>query len=60
MKIEEIRKKTGLNRSEFAKFLGIPYRTVQAWELGDRKVADYMIDLIRCKVEYEFKKKEKE
>ncbi|MCR5001285.1 MAG: hypothetical protein K6A71_05780 [Lachnospiraceae bacterium] len=29
-----VRKQTGMNRKEFAEWLGIPYRTMQDWELG--------------------------
>ena len=32
----EIRKKTGMNRKEFAEYFNIPYRTVQDWESGTR------------------------
>lgn len=31
-----IRNKTGMKRPEFAQWLGIPYRTYQDWELGNR------------------------
>ena len=37
----EMRKKTGMNRREFAEYFGIPYRTVQDWELGNRKMTEY-------------------
>ena len=30
-----VRNKTGMNRKEFAAWLGIPYRTMQDWELGN-------------------------
>ena len=30
----ELRARTGMNRRQFADYFGIPYRTVQDWELG--------------------------
>ena len=33
----ELRKSTGMNRREFAEYFEIPYRTVQDWELGNRR-----------------------
>lgn len=32
--LKELRDKTGLNRTEFAKQQGIPLRTVEDWEAG--------------------------
>ena len=34
--VKELRGKMGMNRSEFCKYFGIPYRTVQDWEVGKR------------------------
>lgn len=47
----EIRKSTGMNRREFADFFGIPYRTVQDWELGNRNMPEYLLRLIDYKVQ---------
>ena len=33
----KLRQETGMNRREFAEYFGIPYRTVQEWELGHRE-----------------------
>jgi hypothetical protein len=40
------RKKVTSNRSEFARSYGIPIRTVQDWELGNRKMPGYLKELI--------------
>ena len=48
-----MRKKTGMNRREFAEYFGIPYRTVQDWELGNRKMTEYLFRLIAYKLEME-------
>lgn len=48
--IQEIRKRTGLSMADFARKLGIPYRTIQDWESGRRKCPEYVIALIDFKV----------
>ncbi len=45
-----VRQKSGMNRVEFAKWLDIPYRTMQEWELGRRAMPDYVLRLIAYKV----------
>lgn len=52
-KLIEIRKKTGMNRREFAEYFGIPYRTVQDWELGNRKMPEYLFRLMEYKIQME-------
>lgn len=51
--IRRIRESTGMNRKEFAEYFGIPYRTITDWELGHRKMPDYLLRLIAYKVEME-------
>lgn len=46
MNIKEIRESTGMNKKEFAEYFGIPYRTLQDWELGNRKAPDYVYSMI--------------
>lgn len=55
MEIAEIRKLTGLSRTKFAEKYHIPYRTLQSWELGDRECPEYVLELLRFKVEYDVK-----
>ena len=45
-----------MNRKEFAEWMGIPYRTMQDWELGISKAPDYVYDLARYKVKNELEK----
>ncbi len=52
-----VREKTGMNRKEFSEWLGIPYRTMQEWELERRTMPDYLLNLIEYKVDHEIKKK---
>jgi DNA-binding transcriptional regulator YiaG len=53
-----IREQTGMNRKDFAEWLGIPYRTMQEWELGRRVMPDYVLRLIAYKVANERSKSE--
>ena len=48
-----IREQAGMNRKDFSDWLGIPYRTMQEWELGHRQATDYVLRLIAYKVKME-------
>ena len=48
-----LRKETKTGRREFAEYFGIPYRTLQDWELGNRKMPEYLYRLMAYKVEME-------
>lgn len=47
----ELRESTGMNRKDFAEYLGIPYRTMQEWELGRRTMPNYVFGLIEFKIQ---------
>ena len=49
----ELRKATGFNRKEFSEYFGIPYRTVQDWELGKRQMPEYLLRLMEYKIRIE-------
>ena len=51
-----IRMRTNMNRKEFAEWLGVPYRTMQDWELGKSQVPEYLLRLVAYKVENEIGK----
>jgi len=53
MTILELRQKTGLSQSKFAKRFHLNVRTVQTWEQGTRKTPDYVIWLITRVIELE-------
>ena len=58
--LKKLRESTGMNRKEFAQYFGIPYRTMQDWELGNRQMPEYLLRLIAYKVKMEsLQKKEK-
>ena len=52
-KLLELRKSTGMNQREFAEYFEIPYRTVQEWELGNRKMPEYLLRLMDYKIKME-------
>ena len=52
--IKEMRQETGLSQKDFGKFCcGIPMRTIQNWESGERKCPEYVLKLIEYKVKKE-------
>jgi transcriptional regulator with XRE-family HTH domain len=53
----QLREQTGMNRKDFAEYLGIPYRTMQDWERDVRTMPSYVFALIEYKVRNEFGKK---
>ncbi len=52
-----VREQSGMSRKEFSDWLGIPYRTMQEWELGRRAMPEYLLRLIAYKVINEREKK---
>ena len=46
MNIKEIRALTGLSQAKFAERYGIPKRTLEDWEAGRRKPAEYFLRLL--------------
>jgi DNA-binding transcriptional regulator YiaG len=51
--IKTLREAHKLSRKQFTELLEIPYRTLQDWELGNRKCPDYIIKLIKFRLEHE-------
>ncbi len=48
-----LRSSTGMNRKVFAAYFGVPYRTMQDWELGNRHMPEYLLRLMQYKAEKE-------
>ena len=46
MTIRELRKVTGMTQTQFSIYTGIPFRTIQNWELGTRKAPDYVLKML--------------
>jgi DNA-binding transcriptional regulator YiaG len=53
--IKSLRTASGMSRPQFAEYFKIPYRTLQAWEIGDREAPEYLVDLIEYKLRNEGK-----
>lgn len=53
MTFKELRIASGMSRPQFAEYFGIPYRTVQSWELGDRDCPEYLFQLMEYKLRKE-------
>ncbi len=61
--LRQLRESTGMNRKEFCEYFEIPYMTETDWELGNRRVPQYLLRLMAYKVQMEKlveKKKEKD
>ena len=48
-----LRESTGKKKKQFSVYFGIPYRTFQDWELGNRRVPEYLFRLMEYKVRME-------
>ena len=46
--VKELRERYGLTRREYAVLCDIPERTVQAWELGERKCPAYVFGMMEA------------
>lgn len=44
--VKALREKYGLTRQQFCSAFSIPYRTVQAWELGLRSCPEYVFHMM--------------
>ena len=42
-----------MTRTEFCEYFEIPYRTLQDWELGNRKMPEYLLRLMAYKIKME-------
>ena len=51
--VRALRESTGMNREEFCAYFGIPYRTMTEWELGHRKLPDYVLRMMTYQVKME-------
>ena len=45
--IKLLRKQTGMNQEEFAKYLGLKVRTLRSWEQGTRNPSKGVVQLIQ-------------
>lgn len=56
----KLKEESGFNWKEFSAYFDIPYRTVQDWEHGKRKMPSYLLRLMEYKLKMDKRIKEKE
>lgn len=57
--IRALRAETGLTQAGFSAYLGIPRRTLQSWEMGERECPAYVIDLIAFRIKHDMNLRKK-
>lgn len=53
VEIREIRRKTGLSQAKFSEKYGIPKRSIENWEQCTRSAPQYVLNLLKFRVEQE-------
>ena len=48
-----LKERSGMNWKSFSEYFGIPYRTMQDWYMGRRRVPEYLLKLMVYKAELE-------
>ena len=51
--LKNARKLSGMTQKDFAEYFYVPLRTYKDWELGNTKMADYILRLVLYKLEME-------
>lgn len=51
--IKLLRQAAGMNQTDFGRYFGIPRRTIQGWEYGERNCPEYLLELMKYKLEKE-------
>lgn len=50
---KKLRELSGMNKTKFAEYFGIPYRSVQNWEMGISRCPEYLLKLMEYKLNKE-------
>ena len=53
MDIRELRNKSGMTQKAFSEYFGIPKRTIENWEGNVNKCPEYLLELMKYKLEKE-------
>ena len=53
MNIKELRQLSGMTQKQFSEYFGIPKRTIESWDMGNRTCLPYLIELMKYKLEKE-------
>ena len=49
----ELRQLSGMTQEKFSQYFGVSKRSVEDWDRGVTKCPDYLLDLMRYKLEHE-------
>lgn len=52
-KMKQLQMQSGMNMADFAKSMGVPYRTMQKWCNGIQPCREYILRLIAYKLKYD-------
>ena len=51
MEFKKIRTAAGMTQKQLSEVTGIPVRTIQNWEGGQRKCPEYIVELVKFRLE---------
>ena len=49
----ELRQESGMTQEKFSQYFGVSKRSVEDWDRGINKCPEYLLDLMRYKLEHE-------
>lgn len=55
MTFKELRQQSGMTQKAFAEYFEIPKRTIESWDMGERKCPEYLLKLMEYKLTKENK-----
>ena len=50
MTFKELRNQSKMTQKEFAEYFEIPKRTIESWDMGERKCPEYLLKLMEYKL----------
>ena len=57
MTFQEIKELSGMSLRELSAYFEIPYRTMQNWSEGQRSIPEYLLKLMKFKLENDSERK---
>ena len=52
-KIKDLRQQKSMTQKAFSEYLGIPLRTIEEWEGNRRTPPEYVVNLIKFRIEHD-------
>ena len=59
MEFKDVLDLSGMNMRQFAQYFNIPYKTVIKWGNGERKPPEYVLELLKFRIETEARQNDK-